>query len=274
MDKQAFVAALTAYVNTAPGNFLDAKTALSPEIAGLRYYDEPLIAYADPEDPEFSKLKAPGAIGEHLILPREWLPKAKTVISFFLPFTEAVRSANRRDMNWPADEWLHARIEGQQFLVELCRHMKALLEQAGYEAVVPALDPRFSIKSPLTADRNSQDFFTSNWSERHTAYICGLGTFGLSRGIITARGMAGRLGSIITTLPLEPTPRPYSGLYDYCIRCGACVKNCPAGAISLERRKQHPPCSAFLDRVMDKHRPRYGCGKCQVRVPCENQMPR
>jgi epoxyqueuosine reductase QueG len=272
MDKQSFIAALSSYVNTAPGNVLDAKTALSPELAGLRYFDEPLIACADPEDPEFSKLKTPGVIGEHFILPGEWLPGAKTVISFFLPSTEAVRSGNRRDMNWPANEWLHARIEGHQFLVELCRHMKTLLEDAGYEAVVPALDPRFSMKSLIT-DRNSQDFFTSNWSERHAAYICGLGTFGLSRGLITARGMAGRLGSIITTLPLEPAPRPYAGIYDYCIRCGACVRNCPTAAISMERGKQHPPCSAFLDRVMEKHRPRYGCGKCQVRVPCEASIP-
>jgi epoxyqueuosine reductase QueG len=159
-------------------------------------------------------------------------------------------------------------------MVELCRHMKAFLEQAGYGAVVPALDPRFSTKSPFTGDNSSQDYFTSNWSERHTAYICGLGTFGLSRGLITARGIAGRLGSIITTLPLEPTPRSYTGLYDNCINCGACVRNCPVGAISAERGKRHPPCSAFLDRVTEKHKPRYGCGKCQVKVPCEDRIPR
>ena len=41
----------------------------------------------------------------------------------------------------------------------------------------------------------------------HAAYLCGLGTFGLSRGIITKPGMAGRFGSIMKTL-IKRFPAP------------------------------------------------------------------
>ena len=57
--------------------------------------------------------------------------------------------------------------------------------------------------------------YGSMWSERHVAYVCGLGTFGLSKGIITRRGMAGRFCSLVTELELDADIRPYQGLYDY-----------------------------------------------------------
>ncbi|MDR2480411.1 MAG: 4Fe-4S binding protein [Treponema sp.] len=62
-------------------------------------------------------------------------------------------------------------------------------------------------------------------------------------------------------------------MYECCIRCGSCVSNCPVRAISLERGKDHPPCSAFLERTREQCKPRYGCGKCQVQVPCESGVP-
>ncbi|MDR2785067.1 MAG: 4Fe-4S binding protein [Treponema sp.] len=274
MDSRSFQEALTAYINAAPGNFVDGKIALRPELAGMRIFDEPVFGFGSAEDPLFEELKKPGVIGGHFLHPREWLGGGKTVITLFLPFTRAVRAANRLNPDWPADEWLHGRIEGQTFTGELCRYAAGLLEAEGRRCVVPLLDPRFSAKSPVSEDKNNEAFFTSNWSERHAAYICGLGTFGLSRGLITSRGVAGRFASLITDWELAPLERAYTGIYDYCSRCGACVKNCPAGAISPEQGKRHAPCSAFLDRVMEKHRPRYGCGKCQTAVPCEGGIPK
>jgi epoxyqueuosine reductase QueG len=106
------------------------------------------------------------------------------------------------------------------------------------------------------------------------AFVCGLGTFGLSRGIITRRGMAGRLGSIVTKLELEPDEKTYKDIYEYCTMCGACARKCPVNAISLENGKDHKPCSDFLDMTEEKYKPRYGCGKCQVSVPCERKIPK
>jgi epoxyqueuosine reductase QueG len=274
MDKQYFEAALKDFINTAPGNFVQKDIALRPELAGMRIFDGPVFGYAAAEDPYFRDLKKPGVIGDHFILPEEWLPGAKTVISLFLPFTGEVKAANRADMSWPADEWLHARIEGQAFQNEICRYGAAELERAGFAVAVPMADSRFFPRTaPSPQDEKKQSFFTSNWSERHVAYACGLGTFGLSKGLITRRGMAGRFISLITQARFEPDIRPYRGIYEYCVRCGACARNCPAGAISLEKGKSHFLCSAFVETTREKHRPRYGCGKCQVGVPCESRIP-
>ncbi|MHC6202316.1 4Fe-4S binding protein [Breznakiellaceae bacterium SP9] len=195
------------------------------------------------------------------------------MFSLFLPFSETVKAANRQDLRLPAFEWLHARIEGQKFQDELCGYIVTLLRDAGFDAVCPMIDPRFAAASPSITDKNEQGFFTSNWSERHIAYACGLGTFGLSKGLITVKGVAGRYSSVISSGVFEPDKRQYTGIYDYCTRCGACVQNCPAGAISLEHGKSHPLCSEFVESTREKYRPRYGCGKCQVKVPCESARP-
>jgi epoxyqueuosine reductase QueG len=273
MDKQYFETVLKNFINTAPGNFVQKEIALRPELAGMRIFDEPIFGYADAEDPYFRELKKPGVIGDHVMLPGSWLPDARTVISVFLPFTGQVKAANRARMGWPADEWLHARIEGQAFQHEICRYGAAQLEEAGFAAAAPMVDPHFAQGNPLVTDKNVQDYYTSNWSERHVAYACGLGTFSLSKGIITRRGMAGRFISLVTLARFEPDARPYAGIYDYCIRCGACVRNCPVAAISMEEGKKHPVCSSFLETTREKYRPRYGCGKCQVGVPCESRIP-
>jgi epoxyqueuosine reductase QueG len=273
MDKQQFEGMLNAYVESAPGNRLQPELALRPDLAGMRYFDLPLVGYAAADDAYFSLLKQPEVIGTHFILPQDWLPGAKTVISVFLPLMAQVKKANRKDMTWPSDEWLHARIEGQVFQNDLLRHLTRAIEDTGRAALAPSLDPRFKTGIPAITDKTRQDFYTSNWSERHIAYGCGLGTFGLSKGLITAKGMAGRFISLVTTVEFAPTGRAYSDIYEYCSRCGLCVRNCPVKAISLETGKNHPLCSAFLDKTREKHEPRYGCGKCQVRVSCSNKIP-
>jgi epoxyqueuosine reductase QueG len=186
-----------------------------------------------------------------------------------LPFTEEVIESNRKDKHWPSNGWLHARIEGQKAVNKLSLLLNLKLNENGFESIVPPLDKRFwsSKEDPIHP-------FTSNWSERHVAFVCGLGTFGLSRGIITRRGMAGRLGSIVTKLELEPDEKTYKDIYEYCTMCGACARKCPVNAISLENGKDHKPCSDFLDMTEEKYKPRYGCGKCQVSVPCERKIPK
>jgi epoxyqueuosine reductase QueG len=239
----------------------------------MQIFSEPIFGCASAEDPLFLEMKKPGIIGAHFMAPGEWLKSAKTVISLFLPFTETVRAANRQSMDWPSLEWLHARIEGQAFQNQICGFAVELFRNEGLAALAPMVDPRFSSTSPLTQNRDEQDYYTSNWSERHAAYICGLGTFGLSRGLITKKGIAGRYVSIIVSAEFEADKRPYTDIYGYCSRCGACGRNCPAGAISPEKGKSHPLCSAFVESTRVKHAPRYGCGKCQVKVPCEGSIP-
>jgi len=274
MDKAYLEKALKECVADSPENYVQKEIALKPDLGGMQIYDEPLIGYASAEDPFFAGLKKPGVIGSHFIGPAEWLPGAKTVISLFLPFTNRVRSSNSLDMAWPSTEWLHARVEGQTLQDRICRFAEELLKKEGFSALAPMIDLRFKMGNPLEPDKTKQESYSSNWSERHAAYAAGLGTFGLSRGLITRKGVAGRFISVITTAFFEPDKRAYTGIYDYCISCGACVRNCPVGAISKEKGKMHSPCSKFLDTTKAKHLPRYGCGKCQVKVPCEDKAPK
>ncbi|MBQ6833286.1 MAG: 4Fe-4S binding protein, partial [Lachnospiraceae bacterium] len=84
---------------------------------------------------------------------------------------------------------------------------------------------------------------------------------------------AGRFASLIIDCEMEPDVRPYTDIYEYCTMCGACVRRCPAEAISLDEGKKHVPCSAWMNQSKVKYAPRYGCGKCQVKVPCEDRIP-
>jgi epoxyqueuosine reductase len=232
------------------------------ELKGIQMFDAPIIGIAAADDPLFLKLKDKEAIGDGHMTPLEWMPQAKAVISYFLPFTEAVRKANRENKDLPAIEWLYGRIEGEIANKELAKFLVKKVADMGGEAIIPSLDSRFVSGN-----------YKSNWSERHVAFISGLGTFGLSKSIITEKGAAGRLGSLIVSIPFEATERKYEGVYDYCSQCGACINRCPAQAID-KLGKKHEPCEDFLTNVTKKRfAPRYGCGKCQTAVPCEYRIP-
>lgn len=233
---------------------------------GLILYDRLLIGYGSANDPLFETFKDPNVVGSDYLLPYAWLPEAETVISFFLSSSERVRKSNRAG-KLPSIEWLYARIEGQTFINTFTKLMLEELKSMNVKAVAPSLDPQLR-----------KEKFKSNWSERHTGYVCGLGTFSLSESIITELGSAGRLTSIITSLKQPPTPRAYTGIYDYCVwhknkKCGACMKKCPPQAILEDGTKDKTLCSDHLDFIEEKYYPRYGCGKCQAGMICEHRIP-
>jgi epoxyqueuosine reductase QueG len=231
------------------------------ELGSLQIFDRPLVGVAAAGDPLFTALTEEDAVGPQHMSPKEWLEGAKSVVSYFLPFTQSVREANRT-LGVAATEWLYGRIEGEKFNHSLREHLAQYLIKRGFRAVSPGLDPRFK-----TVNRRS------NWSERHVAFIAGLGTFSLSRSLITHSGSAGRIGSVIVDCSIESTPRPYTAIDEYCTKCGACILRCPPLAIN-ETGKDNAVCSDYLDRVLARYRPRYGCGKCQTGVPCEHAIPK
>jgi epoxyqueuosine reductase QueG len=263
------------WIETSPCNFVSEDEALNESIIGMRIYEEPLFAFGAADDDMFNKLKSPEAIGPHFILPKEWLPNAKTVISFFLPFTDCVVESNACDMKRPSPEWLNARFEGQTCLNQLTLSLKSKLEESGAKAVIPSMDERFwSSTEESEVDGIIHPAFSSVWSERHIGFVCGLGTLGLSKNLITERGTCGRFGSLVTDAVFPTDVRRYTKIYEYCTYCGLCVRNCPANAISIEDGKNHEKCWKFLMRVLEENRPRYGCGKCQVSVPCMRKIPK
>jgi epoxyqueuosine reductase QueG len=253
-------------------NRIPKEKALLEELQGVQMFQEPLIGFADAKDDLFVEFKSDTIVGPQLLTPTEWLPKARSVISFFFPYTEVIRRSNAADWEYPSAGWLNGRIEGQAFINIYTRAMVSFLENAGYAALAPSADSRFSWGVESKRCSGSVDY-TSNWSERHCAHVCGLGTFSLSKGLITERGMAGRLTSVVTTAVFDPSERSYETYDEYCIMCGECIAHCPVQAISFEQGKNHQKCSDFLDYVTEQNPPWYGCGKCQVGVPCESRNP-
>jgi len=246
-----------------PINRVSEELAKKPAYIGLKIFEGAICGISDAHDELYASLRDNEEANINLMQPEEWLPGAKSVISIFLPFSRWITEENIGG-DWPTDAWLHGRIEGQTAMRKVIQDLADMIIDMGYEALVPAADPRLTVNKVV---------YTSNWSERHVAFVSGLGTFGLSRGIITELGMAGRLISAVTTLPMTPTPRLYTDLLEYCDKCGSCIKGCPVDAITFEHLKDHKICDEFLEEVFSKETPYYGCGKCQSGMPCAYGIP-
>ena len=250
-----------------------------------RYWDRPLVGFASGDDPLFKQYKK--IIGKFHLTPAEFfeqtIGKGKgsrelSVISWILPASKAIRISNRKETKFPSRLWAHARDFGEEFNIKLRKHVVSLLEKKGYRAVAPMVSPHFKrLRSPKVG-------FASNWSERHAAYACGLGTFSLSDGLITPKGIAMRIGSVITNLPLRASAKKYPHHYFNCLyyfnkTCKACAARCPAGAITSKGHDKDK-CSDYLygyagAAKMEEYGVKItGCGLCQTKVPCEFQIPK
>lgn len=277
IDKNELLRMANDFLDTSGFNQVSGEDAIRPDLVGMTMYDPPIMGVASAHDPHFQTLRRPGVIGPHFRLPAEWLPGAESVISLFLPYADVVVKTNRERDDYPSDEWLHARIEGQKMIGKLSAHLVKQLQEAGHRAVAPCVSKEFwSSSEPAKTGPDGKEIpgFTSNWSERHIAFTAGLGTFGLSTGLITEKGAAGRFTSVITDLPLAADQRPYERYDEYCTRCGACVRKCIYDAIDKDTGKDKAVCGVVVDKMLKKYYPRYGCGKCYVSVPCERRIPK
>jgi epoxyqueuosine reductase len=199
-----------------------------------------------------------------------------TIISWILPHTEVIKADLRKETVSPSEKWIRARVHGEEFNNELRRYLAVALNQAGYEAIAPALFSEFKLV------KTEQYIMAAPWSERHIAYASGLGTFGLCGGLITDKGKAVRFGSVVARMHLPATPRPYDSPYEYCLFfakgvCGVCIKRCPGQAIS-ESGHDIAACTkqcAIAAKYAETHFgfDGYGCGFCQTGVPCESRIP-
>jgi len=275
MNVEALQKRLADYVLSSPDNAIQPEYALRDEIVGTPLFDAPIVGCARSDDPLFERIQAEDAVlGDTFRLPGDWLPGARSVVSIFYPFSEPMRKSNWDNLGVPSDEWLHGRVEGHEFIHAADRVVEGWLREAGHGTCIPALEPSLVISKREPDDAVGRPMFTSSWSERHVAFVAGLGTFGLSAHLITRVGKSGRFGSIITTADIEPTPRPYGDdPFAYCTRCGACTKRCPVDALSLEHGKDYQACWVYLEETKIRFKPRYGCGKCQHLVPCETGIP-
>ena len=259
------------------------------EIDNSRIFETPLVGFADGDDPLFQEYKS--IIGPFHLTPRQAIEYALaeqstaahasverlSVICWVLPIAERTRLSNRGRLRGPSRRWAHTKHYGEQFNDALREHVVSLLRDAGYLAIAPARSPLFrihrdGIKHPPA----------STWSERHIQYAAGLGTFGLSDGFITPKGVAMRCGSVVTNLPLRSSPRRYRDHTANCLfraqgDCAECIRRCPAGAITREGHDKDK-CQAYIGEDLRDIHDQYqvtalSCGLCQTGVPCEAGIP-
>ena len=180
----------------------------------------PLVAFASAHDPRYEELKT--VIGPWHQLPRDFLPEAESVISYFIPFTKEVALGPKNEPDG-CPVWSEAYITINQHFHVVNQAVQNYLESQGYKAA--------QIRPPKAYDPET---FHAVWSHRSTAVIAGLATLGANNLAITEKGSGGRFCSLITSAKLEPNreqpkkvcPYPMNG------KCGLCIKACPAGALT------------------------------------------
>ena len=247
-------------------------------------WSQPLVGFAAGNDPLWQEIKAD--IGPFYLTPAEVFAATMatvssddlTVITWVLPQTEKTRADNRKETAFPSERWARSRKFGEAFNVQLHAHLVEFLQGEGVAAVAPHLSPEWQ------AAKSERYGLSSRWSERHAAYVAGLGTFGLCDGLITHVGKSMRCGSVIARLQLPPTLRPYQNHQAYCLFfakgvCGKCADRCPAGAITREHGHDKEKCQSYLHNLTNNYVETqfgfeaYGCGLCQGNVPCEGGVP-
>ncbi len=226
-------------------------------------WKEPLVAVADAGDPMFGELKT--QVGPQHLLPQDLLPGAKSVICYFLPFANQIGRSNKSG-ELCSDLWAFAYLETNRLINDLNGHINREIEPKGYLAAVTPATHNF--------DENT---LLSNWSHRHIAVIAGLGTIGLNRMLITDQGCSGRLGSLVTNMPLTSTPRSAISacLYLYNKSCVQCIKNCHQGVLQ-EKQFDRYKCYDYLRHNAEIHKDKGyadACGKCLSQVPCSFTNP-
>jgi epoxyqueuosine reductase len=281
---------------------------------------EPVVVFADGENADFQNIKQ--TVASYHLTPREVLenvrkgpvalkknatprtplpslPGAKpmkldessleyvSVICGALPINPIItQSEGRTSGSSPMHKFTSA-VGGHNGLTKtLAIYVENLLLVLGYIAVEPYFAPWFGSDWGRVGEscRTTQ----SNWSERHVAEICGLGTFGLHGQIITPKGSAAYLFSIVTNAPIAPTPKSsrQNCLYYREGTCMECVSRCPGGAIS-EKGRNPTKChlgakttvekTASLMHQLGPFEPMLGgrsaCGQCFSNVPCSSKIP-
>ncbi|MBN2332297.1 MAG: 4Fe-4S ferredoxin [Deltaproteobacteria bacterium] len=253
--------------------------------SGEPAWGAPLVGFARGDDQLFAHLKTD-------IGPFYWTPEDifqltfpdlqvsaadLAVVCWILPQTAATKEEHRQATSLPAERWSRSRLYGEQFNDLLRRQVVLWLQESVISAIAPLHAPQWQWQ------RSPRYGLASNWSERHAAHVAGLGTFGLSDGLITPVGKAMRCGSVVALLPVEPATRPYASHVDYCLyytkgTCGACIDRCPAGAISKNGHDKER-CLAYIKETTAPYaenqlgEPVSSCGLCQVKIPCESKIP-
>lgn len=224
-------------------------------------WKKPIVRFADVRNPGFMQMKKI-VVPEHY-MPEDFLPEAKNVLSWFLPFLPDVGRDNLEG-SLCSSRWANAYLVTNEMAVCINEQLAAYIrEELGFDAAAPVDAGMISMENPR-----------SRWSQRHVAYLAGHGTFGRNNMLISDAGTVGRYFSIVTTLDTE-TDTPVTE--ERCLwkkdgSCGACVMRCEAGALTasgFDRFRCLQQCLTNMERYPGAD----VCGKCIVELPCSYKIP-
>ncbi len=230
-------------------------------------YRDPKVGYSSALNPLFKELKKV-AHPNHLT-PKEILGNAETVINFTIPLSLRAVNENIRG-NIGSYQWAYEYAYTNVLINFLAREISQLLARKGFKGV------------PIAATWNwDEKTLFADWSHRHSAYISGLGKFGVNNLLITEMGTAVRLGTVITDAEITPSFFPTE---EYClskrgIKCDICLKRCPVHAFENWGGEGKWKCYENCLKTDEKHRERIGyvvdcCGKCISDTPCATSIPK
>lgn len=191
------------------------------------------------------------------------------MLVFFLPFQEEIIKSNIEGIE-SSREWDIANIETNNLIIDINKHLYEKITQMGYTSTI--LPPTYNY---------DEEKLISDWSHRHVGYIAGIGTFGINNMLITEQGCCGRMGSIITNMPLTPTTRlkQENCLYKYNGTCKKCIDNCVVNAITANKEYPFVDKESCNNQIYNNNIPQYpigsgdACGKCMCNTPCSSKNP-
>ena len=215
-------------------------------------FRSPLVAFSSAEDPKYEELKK--LVGEWNKAPVELMPEAKSVISYFVPFTKAVVESPSTDPALRA-LWGESYVIINSYFNDIGRAVSDFLASKGFAS--------FLIAATYNYDPSD---LKANWSHRSAAAVAGLGAFAANRLLITEKGSGGRFCSVLTSAPLEISKKAAVDRCTYNLNggCGLCFKVCPAEALkpgsfdrfTCNRELLKPNEAKEIKKIADV------CGKC------------
>lgn len=217
----------------------------------------PLVAISNPNDPRYNELK--GILGDIYKPPFELLPEAKSIISYFIPFTKELALSSA---NGASEMWAEAYITINKHFLRIDQAVSDYLKLLGYD-----------IYRIAGVHSYKHDVLKCAWSHKSAAVIAGLGQFGLNNLLITDKGSAGRFCTILTTAPIEVSTykTQVHCLYMKNKSCKICMDSCPVSALSPDGFERFTCHDNVIIKNAEKFKEKIGfaevCGICISNCP-------